>query len=732
MKKGVCLSFVGLFFLFFNIFGFQEKKQEILPEKHEVAVRLVLVDVIVVKDNKFVKDLKKEDFELFEDNRKVPINSFELISFEQRTMEVIKEEEEQKKLSARPKKRLVAAFDSINSWQKDIKDQNVDIVGELTSLIQLGHEVMISQLSPQKGFEVLQPFTTDDELIKSSVETASANMWSLGTDLGTVPPQNTFWTGTDSYLYETMMRMDYLYKELNKFEKTISGMLAALNMIKDLPGRKYLLLISGGIPDISPADTLPDFGDKFDLNSSYRFFGINRASSGRNFILPVSENIKIFDPFNILGDKAFKSSEEVIREVIRFANAQNISIYSLSSDTFVKHLNPGVSAEHYQKYEEANLEKIGRDRINRAQNLQWISEDTGAESLRGAAKFDNFREVMRTDLNHYYQLSFYPQREGPDDKYHELKVKVKQSGVEVRFRKGYTDYSREEENKIQLVTAFYMPSLFKELPLEAKFTPFVGRSKKHEPWMSVALPVEELFLNRFVEDGLLTLILHVWIYDEKTGEKGFGGQVNLPLNINTAFKDYIKTIDYLRFHFKGPEISFRQREYKAIFALVDPSTNEIGTWESSFSLPDFDEKKKRAIVNCVLGDISGAFQKGESSFVLSQQDGSLEFGDAKFFPRVTNRFMRWGGVHILIQTYLPQGEQGATPQFFLVGEDRQVHPLSGELLVKSWIKKIKIWSGIFFIDIHRGSLGENSLYIELPGTKEGDVLSKKVDLTIHR
>jgi VWFA-related protein len=733
MKKTLAATIVIASVLVLWLYGFQEGEQEIFPEEHEVAVRLVLLDVIVTKGGNFVKDLTKEDFELFEDGKKVAINSFELISFEERTLDVVKEEEETPESTlSRPKKKLAVIFDSINSWQKEIEAQQIDIVNELNELIQLGHEVMICHLSPAKGFEILQPFTTDDALIEQSVATASGKIWNLGTDMGDIPQHDATTSGADSRYYSTMMRMDYLYKELNKFEKTVGGILATVNMIMDLPGRKNLLLISGGIPDIAPQDTLPNFGDTSDMARGDRFFGINRRYSNRNFSLPVNENIRVFDPFNILGEKTFKSSEEVIRELIRFSNAQNISIYSLSSDTFVKHLYSGASAEHYQQYQQTNLEKVSRDRINRAQNLRWISEDTGADSLRGASKFETFREVMRTDLNYYYQISFYPPRSEPDDKHHKLKINVNRGGVDVRYRKGYTDYSREEKNKIQLVTAFYMPSLFKELPVYAEFVPFVSPSGKYEPWMGVALPVKELFLDRYTGLGSKKFHLHIWIFDKVSGEKGFGGQIDLPLDIDSNFMNYVQTVDALRFRFKGPEIPLKPRVYQSVFALVDPLTNEIGTWESSFSLPALEKEEGRTIVNCVLGDIAGTLQKGPTSFNLSKNDGSLEFGQAKFLPKITNSFKQWGGIHLFLQAFSPDRINDFPAEFFLMGEDRKVFPLSGEPIVTSWNEKTKIWSGIFFIDISAGSPGSNTLYVETPGKEEGTFNSVSVDLTILR
>ena len=39
--------------------------------------------------------------------------------------------------------------------------------------------------------------------------------------------------------------------------------------------------------------------------------------------------------------------------------------------------------------------------------------------------------------------------------------------------------------------------------------------------------------------------------------------------IDTEFMNYIKSVDYLRFHFKGPEINIESKVYKSVFALAD-------------------------------------------------------------------------------------------------------------------------------------------------------------------
>jgi len=736
MKKRIALIFSAALIFFFSLFGFQEQQEQFPPERHEVEVRLILVDVIVTKDGEFVKDLTQGDFDLYEDGKKVAINSFELVSFEERELKIL-EEDPEKKGPVLPKKKLAVIFDAINSWKREVKIESDKIVDQLFSLIKLGHEVMILQLDRRRGLEIIQPFTTREDFIRKAVEKASGTIWKLGYDIAEpidetvadfAPSRTTEVAPEDSQLvtnpeyYKNMTRLEYMYLEQQKFEKTIGGILASCNMLRNLPGRKSILLISAGIPDLSPGDMLPK------IRSGTAGEEVERVRDDK--LYSTIQNMRVFDPFNILNTKTFRDGEEVINEVIRYANAQNVSLYSLDSDIYVKNIYSGTTAEYYQQYQAEHLRTREQDKIRKVQNLSWISEDTGAESLRGAQKFDQFRQVMSTDLTYYYQLSFYPQRPEADDKYHKLKVKVKRKSVKARFRNGYTDYSLEEFNKMLLITAFYNPSVFKQLPFKAVYVPFITESGKYEPWMNIALPARDIFIERFIEYAPKIFNLHIWISDKRSGEKSFSGDIKLPFNINPSFMDFVKKVDYLTFHFKGPELPFKHNEYKAVLALVDPQTNEIGAWESSLLLPDINKSTEAAVVNCILGDLTQNPKPAKKSFALSKEDGALEYGQIKFYPKVTNQFFKQEKASVFAQIFLPQGKEKIQPEFIIRGEDKSIRYVPGELVAESWDKKSKIWDAIFSLDFSQAALGENSFTIEMAGTGEKAVSSREIQLTI--
>ena len=717
------------FFCLFLLLGWtgQQKPEE--AERHEVRVRLVLVDAIVTKDGNFVTDLTKDEVEIYEDEKKVPTNSFELISFGERRP-VAGEEKPVAGPSAVPRKQLVVVFDGISSWSRNLKEGSRKIVDDLVSLAQMGNEVMIIQMTERRGLEVLQDFTTDEALIRKGVVRASGMIWvdksldaaKLFQEVG-IEATDIMEEGT-SYAekLQPVLEEEYLYVERTRFEKALGGLLAVANMIKDIAGRKSVLFISDGFPDIS--------GRTLDskVTESEAAGTVSGARTPQLDLRRDTAAVRVFDPFNILQKKKIMSAEEVIRELIRFANAHNISIYALDPETFIKYLMLATAEYGPRGMAMQYLDLLQKDRISRVQNLRWLADDTGGASLIGATKYDRFSTIMSTDLNSYYQLSYYPPRKEPDNAYHKIDVKVLRSGCDVRSRKGYTDYSDSEVKRIQLVSAFYSPQLFKAFPFEGEFVFFQKTPDKFEPWMNIALPTRELFLKRGVAEGTQVFSLFVWVKDKKSGGSAFGGQINIPFKIDSSFREIIESTDYLCFHYKGAEMPFARQEYEAVFALCDQQTDEIGTWVSTFSLPDPKSAKDGAIINCVLGVLTQN-PGGKKQFSLSKEDGGLEYGEVKFYPGVTNKFGFQQDASAFLQVYWPSENIQVSPKFSILRSGRAVQSVAGEIVAETWDKKAKTWSSLINLNLQAVMPGDYTLKVDIPLSAQGGVLTKEVPLS---
>ena len=695
----------------------QQKEKELLPqEKHEVKVRLILVDVIATKDGEFFPGLKKADFKIYEDGKEVEVNSCDLINLGQSDLKLTSAKESIPPMIGQ-KKRLAVLFDGINAWDREFKKTAQQVSDELASLAKSGMDIMVLFLDDQKGLRIVQPFTDQEALIKA----AAAKSWggafspflefldyndilfaarSNNEDLKSIGAG-----GVDTGPILDMRALEHTNRATDKLSRTISGILASLHMMENLPGRKNLLFVSGGFPDL----------ETFKIDN----------------LFPVRGRVGLFDPFGVLGGKIFQTSDEVLKEIIRVANDRNISIYSFDPGTFSRNTFSGSSAEYFDRESAAPQKTLLDEKSRQIQNLRSLSEKTGAALLRGANKIESFRQVVRNDLSYYYQLSYYPPKKKEDQGYHKIEVRlVGRSNIRIRFREGYSDSSSEQSRQIGLAKAFYNPELFRDkLPFKAEFIPFSQNSGKFQPWMNLALSAREFFTDRFSEAEKKAYELHFWIKGKGESNRVLAGKVTIPFEINASFKDRLTTMDYLRLFFVGPGIELGDSEYSVVFALFDPGTGELGTWSSNFARPFSKGDKDAAFINGVLG--TGSLNQGKTSgsFLLNDRDGTLECGQIKFFPKITGSVSRGEDIFIFFQIYYPQGGPVET-RFDLADKNALPQRIERAKVAESWNKNTKVWSQAFKLNFRNVAPGDYVLKAEVSSLGGASNLVKEFKLAL--
>ncbi|MHB8094355.1 MAG: hypothetical protein ACYDH0_05370, partial [Candidatus Aminicenantales bacterium] len=310
--------------------------------------------------------------------------------------------------------------------------------------------------------------------------------------------------------------------------------------------------------------------------------------------------------------------------------------------------------------ESGDSQKIfSEEKYRQLQNLQTLSDKTGAKLLRGADKIDSLRQIVANDLSFYYQLSYTPPRIKTDEAYHKIDVKLKgRKDIQVQTREGYSDSFLEQSLRIKLAQAFYNPDLFRgRLPFEACFIPFVSESGKIQPWMGLALPAREFFSAQSAT-GKRTYEFHFWIKGEDETGRILAGQVAVPFEMDESFKARLSTLDFLRIFYVGPGIELGGEKNSVIFALFDPEMGDIGTWSSACPPPFKRGSLEPCFINCVPGYAASNPVDRKGSFLLSVTDGSLECGRIKFFPKTAGGYSRTENIHLFLQAYTPQGSPG--------------------------------------------------------------------------
>ena len=701
-----------------------QKQEEIQPEKHEVTVSLVLVDV-VVSDNKgnFITNLTEDDFELYEDGKKVPINSFELISF-------LREEVEEQEIQPSPAResQLVVIFDSINTIKRVLERNKPKIIDRLTSLLSIGKEIMVCELGEKEGMQVLQPLSKDRTLIAQAVNKASGSIWLereadhlatpsiLGKAARDSAPRAQGGSGFDIETFKMSNREIYQYFARKRFEKTINGLLAVTNVIKDYPGRKSVLLISGGIPSLT---ALTGFGIK--------------KTAGDNVALSEAATTKMNDPFNILKKPGTRRSEDILNDFVHFANSHNITFYALDPDNYLRYVMEDMAYENFPRSAK-DVSQFSADEIKELKkgelaNLNALAEDTGGDAFMGAKKFDNFQKVITRDLSYCYELSFYPSRKKADGKYHKIEVKVKRPGVKLLARKGYLDYTDEQRESLLFASASYNPALFKQNSFDAQAVPFVQSKNRFILWVNLALPVKSILHEESEGLRLKKLKLSITV-DDLAKERGVASQVEIPIILTPSFRKSLERATYFGFNTCSQPLDLKKDEYLLILALFDEIRDQMGTIEEKVKIPVMDKDEEALIVNAVFGNNVDDPRAGGPIFSISQKNGALQLGKSAFYPMGLNQFKPRKDIALFLQVYSPQKQPAFEPGFFLGQNGGEKGRLQAKIIDESWNKKAKIWNAVFSLDFSGSSKGDYFLIIKLFDPQTNQEIEKKVEIKI--
>lgn len=184
----------------------------------------------------------------------------------------------------------------------------------------------------------------------------------------------------------------------------VTAAVGALRGFASPPGRKVMLLLSGGWPYDIPSYVTQEFG---------RAVAEPGIARGTDLLAP------LVDTANQLGYTLFP----VDVPGLSTASAVDASDQELP-----------VPGEQFASFVREN---------NAQYTLQYLARETGGRALINAGRTAAL-ERAAAETRTYYWLGFVPSWQG-DDRAHRIALKVRREGLKVRSRAGYVDISRRRE-----------------------------------------------------------------------------------------------------------------------------------------------------------------------------------------------------------------------------------------------------------------------------------------------
>jgi VWFA-related protein len=505
---------------------------------------LVLANVTVRdKSGNAVRDLKREDFTVLEDNKPQQVTSFDLENTDavlptavseapllgkalSRTANVSSGAPQPLAASELKDRRLIILFFDLSSMQPDEIDRAVTsaqnyvdkqmVPADLVAVICLGSSLTVNQ-----------DFTSGKSAIKKTLQTINLGAGqgfeegSTGTTEGTPDTGGSFTADDTEYnIFNTDRRLEALRSVADR--------------LSHVDEKKSLIYFSSGM-------------DRTGIeNQSELHAAINAA---------VRANMSIYT-MDIRG----------LQAIVPGGEAQNASLRGTSpysGQATINALNSNFTTQ---------------------ETLVTLAGDTGGRAFLDSNDFSKVFSGVQQDTSVYYLLGYHSNNSARDGRFRKITVRVNRPGVKIDFRRGYYapadfQHSTKENRELQLdqELASDLPST--DLPVYLSAAYFrISDGKFYVP-VSVVVPGSQIPFTRSNDQDRATLdVLGVVTSPDKRPI----GQIRDTVKLALSTSEFVgrKNVQYDNGFVLPPG------KYHLKFVIRENQTGRLGSFETDFTIPD--------------------------------------------------------------------------------------------------------------------------------------------------
>ena len=579
------------------------------PQAIHATTELVLVNV-VARDKKgsLIRDLKREDFTVFEDGQKQQVSSFDFenidelalaqqamataIGTEAATPGVAPAAKPQATLDARDR-RLILLFFDFSAMEVDQIDRSVDAAKKyVNAKMQPADLIAIVSLATNMRLDL---DFTDDKAKVLGVLSAYSSGSGQGFDNGA--------TGSSEGAAETSGAFTADDTDYNTFsaDRKLLALQSIIQAVGKLPQKKSLIYFSNGISQ-SGVD--------------------NQSALRAATAAAVKSNVSIY-PLDVRGLQALPGGGE----------AQNASLHGQSAYTGASVLNDLNSNAASQE------------------TLSTLAADTGGKAFFDSNDFSGVFSQVQKDTSAYYILGYSSSNHAKDGKFRHIKVVLNRPDVKLDFRQGYyagrdfehsTHADREQQLQDELASDF--PAT--DVAVYAGAAYFRRDDSHYYLAVSLVVPGSQIPFVQEKDKDSATLDI--------AGEVLEGGKFpvghlrdTVKLAVDSAQQVRRKNVQYNTSFLLAPG------SYHLKFVVRENRTGHMGTFETDVQVPDLRKVPLRSssVVLSSLRIPTTGKNKASNPLVGDQTE---------LVPNVTHVFTQ--DQHMYLQFEVYDAQKGKAPQ----------------------------------------------------------------------
>lgn len=308
-------------------------------------------------------------------------------------------------------------------------------------------------------------------------------------------------------------------------------------------------------------------------------------------------------------------------------------------------------------YSGAAVQALTADFQQSQDTLYSLAEDTGGKALFDYNDLSKGIVQAAQSLSSYYILSYYTTNTAQDGRFRRIRISVKgDPSAVLEYRRGY--YAGKTFNKFtaadkerQLEDALMLPDPITDLTIAMEIDYFqLNRAEYFVP-IVVKVPGRELALAKHFGSEHTRIDFIGEIKDDfGTTVANVRDKVDVKLSDATAAELAKRPVEY------DTGFTLLPGKYTIKFLARDAETGRIGTFETSFVIPDLNKNTNTIpISSVVLGsqraNLKAAIYNAMKSKDRAETDNPLVQNGQKLIPSVTRVFTRSQNLYVYLQAY---------------------------------------------------------------------------------
>ncbi len=566
-----------------------------------VDVKVVNVEVYVTdaKDNP-VTDLRKGDFEILVDGKRVGISNFARVERDARRREA-----GDGGTAPEDPWNLIVFVDNFNIHSANRARMLRQLREILGRTLAPGDRVMLA--SYDLGLKVRLPFTSDLAAVAKALdELEGLPAHALTADSDRQRAYRAILTIQGASLSDPLEPLpcppsiaqpahDFAAARKDEALRTLGGLQVLVNSLSGLPGRKAVLHVSDGIPATPGTEVfqflaeicgggsgtggigrqIPAGYDKPEDDRTGPLLPDPQSETGERvpYRQPNQSPDAVYDPRS-LGPRAYQGASQApidaqgyhigkeIAGLVAHANAHQVTLYTLQASGAERpaaaDADPGERLTHFQSIDLV-LRKSYQD------SLTALAAGTGGRAILGVNDISPALARMREDASFYYLLGFEPGSRN-DGREHSIEVRARTKNVRVRHRQSYRDKSVLEKTVDRTLASLYYGA--DENPLQigleiGEQTP--GPAGAVSVPVQLRIPVYKLTILEKKDEGIevrLRLLLAT-----RDGEGRTSQVRQVPLHIQVPLKEVLHAMG--QFYVYTLTVHLRPGEHRVAVAVRD-------------------------------------------------------------------------------------------------------------------------------------------------------------------